>query len=96
MVKELDVIALKTDLPRHGLKRGDIGAVVLLHKDKEMEVEFVNFGGATVALVHLRPAQVRAVGSSELPQARLTRTRLAARKAGSPGRRNHGRKLQAG
>jgi len=31
MIKELDQVVLKTDLPEHGLQQGDIGTVVLVH-----------------------------------------------------------------
>jgi hypothetical protein len=56
-IKLLDVVMLETDLPRHGLKRGDIGAVVELYDDGAVEVEFVTAGGFTRALVTLTPVQ---------------------------------------
>jgi Domain of unknown function (DUF4926) len=34
MIKELDTIVLAEDIPEHGLKRGDLGTVVLLHGDR--------------------------------------------------------------
>ena len=30
-IKELDAVALTCDLPEQGLKRGDVGTVVLVH-----------------------------------------------------------------
>ena len=30
-IKELDAVALTRDLPKHGLKRGDVGTAVLVH-----------------------------------------------------------------
>ena len=31
MIRDLETIALTEDLPEHGLKRGDLGTVVLIH-----------------------------------------------------------------
>ena len=35
MTKELDRVVLTVDLPEHGLVRGDVGTVVLLHGDED-------------------------------------------------------------
>ena len=35
MIQELDSVVLTTDLPEYRLERGDIGTVVLLHRDGE-------------------------------------------------------------
>ena len=32
MIEELEDVILTCDLPKHGLTRGDIGTVVLVHK----------------------------------------------------------------
>jgi uncharacterized protein DUF4926 len=71
MINELDRIVLNTDLPEHGLERGDIGTVVLVHRDnKGYEVEFVALDGETVAVVSLYPSQVRPIGHREIAHAR--------------------------
>jgi hypothetical protein len=70
MIKELDTIVLAEDIPEHGLKRGDLGTVVLLHGDRGYEVEFVSLDGETLAVVSLTPSQVRPVGPREIAQAR--------------------------
>jgi hypothetical protein len=70
MVKELDTIVLAEDLPKYGLKRGDLGTVVLLHDGRGYEVEFVTLDGETLAIVSLRPEQIRPVGQREIAQAR--------------------------
>jgi hypothetical protein len=68
---ELDVIALACDLPEHGLVRGDVGTVVLVHGDgAAYEVEFVGYDGHTIAPVKLRRGQVRPVQMSDIPHAR--------------------------
>lgn len=70
MLKELDTIVLAVDLPEHGLSRGDLGTVVLVHKDKGYEVEFMTLDGETLAVVSLFANQVRPVGHREIAHAR--------------------------
>ncbi|HUS38530.1 MAG: DUF4926 domain-containing protein [Pirellulales bacterium] len=70
MIKELDQVALADDLPEHGLERGDIGTVVLLHGEKGYEVEFVALDGETIAIASLSTGQVRPIGPREIAQAR--------------------------
>jgi hypothetical protein len=70
-IKELDSVALTADLPRHGLKQGDVGAVVLIHGDgAAFEVEFVGYDGHTVALLTLESGQVRPLSAGDIPHAR--------------------------
>ena len=64
--KTLDTIVMTVDLPSHGLKRGDIGAVVQVYPDDAVEVEFVTASGHTQALVTLGGHQVRPIGSRDL------------------------------
>jgi hypothetical protein len=66
MFKLLDTVVLDRDLPEHGLRRGDLGAVVDLHQPDGLEVEFVLASGRTQALVSLRTVDVRAVGDGDL------------------------------
>ncbi len=70
MIRELDTVVLTTDLPAHGLKRGDVGTVVLLHKSGGYEVEFMTLDGETVAVVSLTAEQVRPIGRREIANAR--------------------------
>ena len=70
-IKELDPVALTSDLPERGLKRGDVGTAVLVHgKGKAFEVEFVGYDGHTVALLTLEHNQVRPLRASDIPHAR--------------------------
>ena len=64
--KLLDTIVLNRDLPEHGLRRGDLGAIVHVHAPEAFEVEFVAASGRTQALVTLRAADVRPVGDRDL------------------------------
>jgi hypothetical protein len=69
-MRELQSVVLTTDLPEHGLSAGDIGTVVLLHGDKGYEVEFVTLEGETLAVISLRPDQLRAIEPREIAHAR--------------------------
>lgn len=70
MIRELDNVVLTVDLPEHGLKKGDVGTVVLLHDSRGYEVEFMTLGGSTLVVVSLSNSQIRPVGSREIAQAR--------------------------
>jgi hypothetical protein len=59
MIKELDNVVLTIDLPEHGLKKGDVGTVVLVHDSSGYEVEFVTLVGSTLVVVSLSNNQVR-------------------------------------
>lgn len=73
--RSLDVVVLDTDLPEHGLKRGDLGTVVERYEPDGLEVEFVTASGATEALVTLTEADVRPVVENDLVAVRpYTRT----------------------
>ena len=74
MIKELDTIVLAADLPEHGLRAGDLGTVVLVHKPGGYEAEFVTLDGETIAVVSLSPDQVRPVYRREIAHARLVVT----------------------
>jgi hypothetical protein len=75
MIRELDLVALARGLPEHGLKAGDVGTVVLLHKDQGYEVEFMTFGGDTVAVVTVEKDEMRPLRRDEIHHARLMETR---------------------
>ena len=68
--RELDTVVLEKDLPAHGLKRGDLGAVVEVYQPDAVEVEFVAASGKTKALVTLNVADIRAVGDDDLVSVR--------------------------
>jgi hypothetical protein len=71
MINEHDVVVLTEDVPGSGLEAGDIGTVVHVHKgDTGYEAEFMTLAGETVAVVTLRPAQVRPVQPRDVPHVR--------------------------
>ena len=67
MIKELDTVVLSRNLPEHGLKQGDIGAVVHSYKEgKAFEVEFITGKGDTVAVVTLNSENERLMQDKEI------------------------------
>ena len=67
MIQELDTVVLKHDVPEHGLKRVDVGAVVHRYADQEaFEVEFVTAQGKTVTVLTLTKDEIRPMGHSEI------------------------------
>jgi hypothetical protein len=64
--QNLDVVVLERDLPVHGLKRGDLGAVVEQVGLNAYMVEFVAGSGRTQALVTLDSRDIRAVSDDDL------------------------------
>ena len=71
MIRELDTVVLTHDVLEHGLKSGDLGAVVHVYRDDAAyEVEFVTAEGRTVALLTLQPADIRPMSDTEILHAR--------------------------
>ncbi len=71
----LDTVVLVRDLPEHGLRAGDLGAVVEVYPPDGLEVEFVTASGRTTALVTLTSTDVRPISDSDLVAVRsLSRT----------------------
>jgi hypothetical protein len=74
----LDTVVLAIDLPEHGLRAGDIGAVVEQYDDEGVEVEFVTGAGTTQALLGLPLDHVRPITATDIPAVRtLGRASLA-------------------
>jgi len=71
MIAELQSIVLTVDLPEYGLKQGDIGTVVLVHRNGQgYEVEFATLEGTTLRVMTLLASQVRAIQPGEIAHAR--------------------------
>lgn len=62
----LDTVVLERDLPEHGLRKGDIGAVVERYEPDGAEVEFVTASGKTRALLTLKLLDLRAVADRDI------------------------------
>lgn len=71
MIKEHDSVVLTVPLPSEGLKAGDVGTVVHLHKGgAAYEVEFMTLAGETIAVTTLSAAQVRPLARRDMAHAR--------------------------
>ncbi len=66
----LDTVVLDRDLPDHGLRKGDLGAVVELYEPDGLEVEFVTASGRTAAVLTLTAQDVRPVADNDLVSVR--------------------------
>ena len=66
----LDTVVLDKDLPEHGLRKGDLGAVVEVYEPDGLEVEFVTASGRTEALMTLEARDVRPVADNDLVSVR--------------------------
>ncbi len=62
----LDTVVLNRDLSAHGLRAGDLGAVVELYGADAVEVEFVRASGETKALVTLTVNDLRSVADNDI------------------------------
>ena len=65
-VKLFDVVALRDDVPELKLHAGDSAAVVELHPNGEIELEFIDSEGGTVGLLRLSPLAVRKASQAEI------------------------------
>lgn len=71
VIEEFEEVVLINDLPKFGLRAGDIGVVVDIHGDNAgYTLEFMTRDGATVAVVTLNANQIRAIGEREMMQSR--------------------------
>ena len=74
MINEHDCVVLTDDIAEAGLEAGDIGTVVHVHKGGVgYEVEFMTLAGDTVAVVTLRPAQLRSIHPRDVAHVRELR-----------------------
>ncbi len=71
MIREHERVVLKEDLPKAGLRAGDVGTVVHIHGQGEaFVVEFFTLGGKTAAIATVASSQVRPVSAHDLTHAR--------------------------
>jgi len=71
MIKEHERVALTVDLPKHHLKAGDLGVVVMIHGNHEgYELELFSADGRTLDVVTVEARQVRPVSHRDVMHAR--------------------------
>jgi hypothetical protein len=62
MIQELEIVTLTRDLPSAGLKAGNAGTVVAVHRGGEAyDVEFLDGEGLTLALERLRAVDIQPI-----------------------------------
>ena len=66
MFNLFDTVVLARDIPKAGLCRGDLEAIVEVYGADAFEVEFVTASGRTQALVTLTSDDVRHVNDQDL------------------------------
>lgn len=67
MLAEHSIVVLTRDISESGLHAGDVGAVAHVYgQGAAYEVEFVDGGGTTIALMTLDSNDVRPIGRGEL------------------------------
>lgn len=66
----LDTIVLDRDMPDHGLRTGNLGAVVEVYEPDGLEVEFVTASGRAAAVLTLKTQDVRPVADDDLVSVR--------------------------
>ena len=65
--KDLETVILTRNIKKHGLRTGDMGAVVNVYDNgKAAEVEFVTSTGRTVALITLTQSDVRDIKQNDV------------------------------
>lgn len=68
----LDTVVLNHDIPQHGLRAGDLGAIVEVYGDDALEIEFVRPSGEIQALVTLKSTDVRPVAKTGILSVRAS------------------------
>ena len=67
MIREMDMVVLTHDVPKHNLQKDDVGVIVHCYpKNLAYEVEFVTAEGTTVALLTLTSADIRPIADREI------------------------------
>jgi len=75
MIEEFEQVVLIEDLPNFQLKAGDVGTVVdITSNGEQFTLELFNFKGETVAVVPVRPNQIRRLEHDEIMHARPVKT----------------------
>lgn len=71
MLREHDRIVLTSDLPAQGLRAGDVGTIIHVHRQGEaFEVEFLTLDGHTFAIATVMPSDIRPVTTKDITHAR--------------------------
>ena len=67
MIKTFERVVLTEDISGTGLRKDDVGVVVMIYKNGEAyEVEFLTLDGSTIAVETVKAEQVRPVKNTEI------------------------------
>jgi hypothetical protein len=70
-IKEHDCVVLTADLSGEGMKAGDVGTVVHIHKDgAAYEVEFATLDGRTLTVTTVEAKKLRPVSRRDVSHVR--------------------------
>lgn len=64
--KLLGSVVLRRDIPKHGLRAGDVGTIVETYEPDGLEVEFMTASGDTQAVVTLSEDDVREAQATDM------------------------------
>lgn len=71
--KLFDSVVLIRNLPEHGLRVGDLGAIVHIHEPDAFEVEFFKASGETQAVIAVNDSDLRPAERNDLESMRRVR-----------------------
>lgn len=66
----LEVVVLARDVPEEKLRAGDLGTIVEIYDDRNVEVEFILSSGDTQAVLTLSTEEIRKRQPSEISAVR--------------------------
>jgi hypothetical protein len=67
MFEEFNTVVLTHEIKEYKLKAGDVGTVVHVYKEAQaLEVEFLTVEGKTIAVLTLKPSDVRSFAQNEI------------------------------
>jgi len=62
----LDCVVLVKNLPKFGLRAGDLGTIVAIYEPDGLEIEFVKASGGTQAVLTLPETGVRPIKADDI------------------------------
>ncbi len=64
--EKLEIVVLAHDIPKHGLRAGNLGTAVEIYPGGGVEVEFIRGSGVTQALLTLSEQDLRKIDAHDL------------------------------
>jgi hypothetical protein len=70
MINKSDHVVLNFNIPKHKLKKGDVGLVIFIHDGGKFEVEFSNIIGEKITVIKLLSSQIKKIHKIKIHQIR--------------------------